>query len=73
MQHKNHNTERPGKDPVEMVGLSNPQPNIQSSDVVLSTSPNTKTTIEASQVAHQKISKPAAHVKPVSNIQQPRK
>lgn len=30
VQHKTPNTERPGKDPVEVIGYSNPPPNIQS-------------------------------------------
>lgn len=76
VQHKHPNAERPGKDPVEIVGLSNPAPNIQSNaDAVMSTSPNTNThSMEASQVAHQKINKhQAANFKPISHIQQPRK
>jgi hypothetical protein len=73
VQHKTaHAT--PGKDPVEMVGLSNPPPNVQSEVAALSTSPNTKShSIEASQVAHHKIEKPQVHAKPTMHIQQPRK
>lgn len=29
VQHKTPNTERPAKDPVEVIGLSNPPPTVQ--------------------------------------------
>ncbi|XP_053687543.1 death-associated protein 1 [Sabethes cyaneus] len=75
VQHKTPSTERPAKDPVEVIGLSNPAPNVNTGEVVHSSSPNKhgEHLVEASQVAHAQ--KPAVQVpqRPVNNIQQPRK
>uniref|UniRef100_T1DJ69 Putative death-associated protein 1 n=1 Tax=Psorophora albipes TaxID=869069 RepID=T1DJ69_9DIPT len=75
VQHKTPNAERPAKDQVEIIGLSNPPPNVNTGEVVQSAT-GTKVnehSVEASQVAHSQ--KPPAPVpqRPVNNIQQPRK
>lgn len=73
VQHKTPNNERAAKDPVEIVGLSQPGPNIQG-DVVLSSSPNSNhQSIEASQAAHHHKPPQSIPNKPMNNIQQPRK
>ncbi|XP_070503290.1 death-associated protein 1 [Chironomus tepperi] len=72
VQHKNPNSERPGKDPVEVIGLA--QNNPLDTAVQLSSSPTQKSPIDTgSHVAHQQ--KPPINVpsKPLNNIQQPRK
>lgn len=75
VQHKTPNAERPAKDPVEVIGLSNPPPNVNTGEVVQSAANNKHSdhSVEASQVAHAQ--KPAVHVpqKAVNHIQQPRK
>lgn len=75
VQHKTPNGERPAKDPVEVIGLSNPAPNVNTGEVVQHAGNNkhNEHSVEASQVAHAQ--KPAAQVpqKAVNNIQQPRK
>lgn len=75
VQHKTPNAERPAKDPVEVIGLSNPAPNVNTGEVVQNAASNKhhEHSVEASQVAHAQ--KPAVQVpqKAVNNIQQPRK
>lgn len=75
VQHKTPSAERPAKDPVEVIGLSNPAPNVNTGEVVQSSTSNkhNEHSVEASQVAHAQ--KPPAQIpqKPVNNIQQPRK
>lgn len=75
VQHKTPNAERPAKDPVEVIGLSNPPPNVNTGEVVQNAASNkhNEHSVEASQVAHAQ--KPAVQVpqKAVNNIQQPRK
>lgn len=75
VQHKTPNAERPAKDPVEVIGLSNPAPNVNTGEVVQSATSNkhSEHSVEASQVAHAQ--KPPAQVPQmaVHNIQQPRK
>lgn len=75
VQHKTPSAERPAKDPVEVIGLSNPAPNVNTGEVVQSATSNkhNEHSVEASQVAHAQ--KPPAQIpqKPVNNIQQPRK
>ncbi|KFB50134.1 AGAP011832-PA-like protein [Anopheles sinensis] len=75
VQHKNPATERPAKDPVEVIGLSNPPPNVNTGEVAqaASSTKHSDHSVEASQVAHAQ--KPPAVVpnKPVNHIQQPRK
>ncbi|XP_055622126.1 death-associated protein 1 [Toxorhynchites rutilus septentrionalis] len=74
VQHKTPNPERPAKDPVEVIGLSNPSPNVNTGEVVQSAAASKQEhSIEASQVAHAP--KPPVPVpqRTINNIQQPRK
>ncbi|XP_058831766.1 death-associated protein 1 [Topomyia yanbarensis] len=75
VQHKTPSTERPAKDPVEVIGLSNPAPNVNTGEVVQSSSASkhSEHSVEASQVAHAQ--KPVVQIppRPVNHIQQPRK
>lgn len=75
VQHKTPNSDRPGKDPVEVIGLSNPAPNVNTGEVVQSAtaSKNADHSVEASQVAHAQKPPAAIPQRPVNNIQQPRK
>ncbi|XP_063707954.1 death-associated protein 1 [Culicoides brevitarsis] len=61
VQHKSTNAERPGKDPVEVIGLSNPAPAVQT-DVVA-------TSKDTHNVSHKE--HPAHHQKPVQNVPKP--
>uniref|UniRef100_A0A182N3W6 Death-associated protein 1 n=1 Tax=Anopheles dirus TaxID=7168 RepID=A0A182N3W6_9DIPT len=75
VQHKTPSTERPAKDPVEVIGLSNPSPNVNTGEVAetAKSSKHTDHSVEASQVAHAQKPPAAVHNKPVNHIQQPRK
>ncbi|XP_052873021.1 death-associated protein 1 [Anopheles cruzii] len=75
VQHKTPSNERPAKDPVEVIGLSNPAPNVNTGEVAQSaTNPKTaEHSVEATQVAHAQKPPAAVHHKPVNHIQQPRK
>lgn len=75
VQHKALNPDRPAKDPVDVIGLSNPAPNVNTGEVVQSAtaSKHSEHSVEASQVAHAQ--KPPVQIpqRAVNNIQQPRK
>lgn len=75
VQHKTTNPDRPAKDPVEVIGLSNPAPNVNTGEVVQSASASKHTdhSVEASQVAHAQKPPVLIPQKPVNTIQQPRK
>ncbi|ETN64672.1 hypothetical protein AND_003576 [Anopheles darlingi] len=75
VQHKTPSNDRPAKDPVEVIGLSNPAPNVNTGEVAQA-APSSKSadhSVEASQVAHAQKPPAAVHQKPVNHIQQPRK
>ncbi|XP_050089826.1 death-associated protein 1 [Anopheles aquasalis] len=75
VQHKTPSNDRPAKDPVEVIGLSNPAPNVNTGEVAQA-APSAKSadhSVEASQVAHAQKPPAAVHQKPVNHIQQPRK
>ncbi|KAG5672341.1 hypothetical protein PVAND_002474 [Polypedilum vanderplanki] len=71
VQHKSGHGHQPGKDPVEVIGLSQNNP-IDQAVQQLSTSPSSKTE-HVHHAAHQP--KPPQNIpnKPVNNIQQPKK
>lgn len=75
VQHKTPATERPAKDPVEVIGLSNPPPNVNTGEVAqaASSTKHSDHSVEASQVAHAQKPPAVVHNKPVNHIQQPRK
>lgn len=75
VQHKTPNSERPAKDPVEVIGLSNPSPNVNTGEVAQSatSAKHSDHSVEASQVAHAQKPPAPVHNKPVNHIQQPRK
>lgn len=76
VQHKSPSTVL-GKDPVETIGLSNPPPNIQTSDAVETNSEKLTTKHEHThEVQHTHFQKPAKNVPAAIHnhpIQQPRK
>uniref|UniRef100_A0A2M3Z1I1 Death-associated protein 1 n=1 Tax=Anopheles braziliensis TaxID=58242 RepID=A0A2M3Z1I1_9DIPT len=74
VQHKTPSNDRPAKDPVEVIGLSNPPPNVNTGEVAQA-APSSKSVEHSveSQVAHAQKPPAAVHQKPVNHIQQPRK
>uniref|UniRef100_U5EXB4 Death-associated protein 1 n=1 Tax=Corethrella appendiculata TaxID=1370023 RepID=U5EXB4_9DIPT len=76
VQHKtSSNHSSPGKDPVEVIGYSNPPPNVQTGELVSQTTTQREHhSIEESQAAHHaKPPKAVNNHAPVNHIQQPRK